>query len=81
MPTEVFSAYWILKNENIPQAEEKANQMIPIFDKYPYWKTSEEYERNFKRELLKIFTQSHMDAKKSIELTNKIITILKGDNT
>jgi len=81
MPTEVFSAYWILKNENIPQAEEKANQMIPIFDKYPYWKTSEEHERNFKRELLKIFTASQMNAKQSIELVNKILTILKGDNT
>jgi len=81
MPTEVFSAYWILKNQNIPDAEEKANQMIPIFNKYPHWKTSEEHERNFKREILKIFTQSKMDAKRSIELVTKIITILKGDNT
>jgi type I restriction enzyme, R subunit len=81
MPTEVFSAYWILKDGTIPYAEEKANQMIPIFEKYPYWKTSEEHERNFKRELLKIFTTAQMNAKQSIELVNKIITILKGDNT
>jgi len=81
MPTEVFSAYWILKNENIQKPEEKAHQMIPIFDKYPYWKTSEEHERNFKRELLKIFALAQMNAKQSIELVNKILTILKGDNT
>ena len=81
MPTEVFSAYWILKDGATPYAEEKANQMIPIFEKYPYWKTSEEHERNFKRELLKIFTAAQMNAKQSIELVNKILTILKGDNT
>ena len=81
MPTEVFSAYWVLKKENILNPEEKSHQMIPIFEKYPYWKTSEEHKRHFKRELLKIFTTAQMNAKQSIELVNKIITILKGDNT
>ena len=81
MPTEVFSAYWILKNENIEKPEEKAHQMIPIFEKYPYWKTSEEHERHFKRELLKIFTTAQINAKQSIDLVNKILTILRGNNT
>jgi len=81
MPKDVFSAYWILKNENISNAEEIANQMIPTFEQYPYWRTSEEHERNFKRELLKIFSNNKFEPKKSIELTNKILTILKGENT
>lgn len=62
-------------------AEEIANQMIPTFEQYPYWRTSEEHERNFKRELLKIFSNNKFEPKKSIELTNKILTILKGENT
>jgi type I restriction enzyme R subunit len=81
MPKDVFSAYWILKNENLSNAEEIANQMIPTFEQYPYWRTSEEHERNFKRELLKIFSNNKFEPKKAIELTNKILTILKGENT
>jgi type I restriction enzyme R subunit len=78
MPADIFSIYWILKNEHIDNAEEIATSMRKIFEQYPYWSKSEEYERKLKQEMLKVFTKAKMSAKKSVELTNKIIAILKG---
>jgi hypothetical protein len=69
----VFSTYWILKNEGISEPEKKAKNMKETFEKYPYWKTSEEHERKFKQKILKIFTKSKIKAKKAVQLTNKIV--------
>lgn len=78
MPADVFSTYWVLKTEGVQDPEEKANEAKKALEKYPHWRKNEDYERNFKQEILKIFTKSKIKAKKAVELTNKIITILKG---
>jgi type I restriction-modification system DNA methylase subunit len=59
-------------------ARDKANSMKKILETYPYWKTSEEHERKFKQEILKVFTKSQIEPKKAVELTNKIVKMLKG---
>ena len=64
--------------KGVSDPEKKATSMKPIFENYPYWRTSEEYERRLKQEMLKIFTKSMMGVKKSVELTNKILTVLKS---
>ena len=68
----------ILKKDDVAQAESIASDISEIFNKYPYWKASEEYERKLKQEVLKIFTKIGMDAKKSVKLATKILTMLKG---
>lgn len=78
MSKDIFTAYWILRNDGVSDPEDKANNMKEIFEKYPYWHTNEEHERKFKQEILKIFTKSKIKAKKAVELANKIITVLKG---
>lgn len=78
MPKDVFSTYWLLKEEQVPNEEEKATSMKKILETYPYWKTSEDHERKFKQEILKIFTKSQIEPKKAVELTNKIVKMLKG---
>ena len=78
MPIEIFSVYWILKEKNVSEAEEKANSMKRIFEAYPHWRTSEEHEREFKRGILKVFIKSKIKAKEATKLTNRIITILRG---
>lgn len=77
MSKDVFSAYWLLKEE-IPYGEEKARSMEKIFEEFPHWKDSEEYERKLKQGVLKVFTRSKINPKKAVELTNKLIKILKG---
>lgn len=78
LPAELFSIYWILRDQGIKNPEEKATSMKPIFENYPYWRTSEEYERKLKQEMLKIFTKAKIGVKKSVELTNKILNVLKS---
>jgi type I restriction enzyme R subunit len=78
MPKDVFSTYWLLKEEQVPYEEDKATSMKKILETYPHWKTSEEHERKFKQEILKVFTKSQIEPKKAVELTNKIVKMLKG---
>ena len=78
LPKELFSAYWIMKTEGLPEPEEKATCMKPIFEKYPYWATSEQQERELKQEVNQIFIKSKIAVKQSVELTKKILAILKS---
>lgn len=78
MSTDVFSVYWVLKDENISDAEKNANAMQKIFDKFPHWRKSEDHKRKLKQEILKIFTKSGTTVKKAVALTSKIVKILEG---
>ncbi|MCI0330681.1 MAG: HsdR family type I site-specific deoxyribonuclease [candidate division Zixibacteria bacterium] len=78
MPVDIFSAYWVLKEQGIPEPEVAANEIQEVFEKYPFWKTTEEYERKVKQHILKILGKSKLNVKLSVELTTKIIRILKG---
>ena len=78
MSPEVFSTYWILKEEDVPYSEDKAKDIGLIIEKYPYWRASNDFERRFKQEVIKILTGSGISAKRAVQLANKLITILKG---
>lgn len=52
MQTEVFSTYWILRQERISNNREIAMEMGEILNKYPHWKVSESYEREVKQKCL-----------------------------
>jgi type I restriction enzyme R subunit len=80
MSKEIFTVYWILKEENIQQAEDIARKTQEIFEKHPFWKTSEQQERNLKNELNKILIKSTKLPPKAVaNLTkDKILKILKG---
>jgi hypothetical protein len=78
LPKELFSAYWIMKTDGVAEPEDKAANMKPVFEKYPFWATSEEQERELKQGLNQIFIKSKIPVKKSVELTNKILAILKS---
>ncbi len=78
LPKELFSAYWIMKTEGVPEAEERASSMKPVFEKYPYWATSEQQERELKQGVNQIFIKSKMAVKQSVELTKKILATLKS---
>jgi len=76
MSSDVFSVYWILKNEKIEQAEQIARDTEKLFNEYPYWKDSEEQERGVKQKFYKILKQK-LEIKKVVEIGKKIINILK----
>lgn len=77
LPKELFTAYWIMKTDGFPDPEEKATNMKPIFEKYPYWATSQDQERELKKGINQIFIMGKIPVKKSVDLTNKILAMLK----
>jgi len=78
MSTEIFSVYWMLKEQGISNAEELANGLQTVFATYPHWHKSERYEREIRNELYKALTQSGIeDIKRISEIVQNIIDILK----
>jgi type I restriction enzyme R subunit len=76
--SEVFSIYWILKDEGIEDPEEKANQMKDILKQYPHWRTSEGHERRVKQQLYGILVRSGIDIGMTTKVAKKAMRILKG---
>ena len=77
MSSDIFSVYWILKEEKIENSENIANNMKGAFDKHPYWKSNEEQERKIKQELYNLFSKSKVNLKKAVEVVTKLTKILK----
>jgi type I restriction enzyme R subunit len=78
MNSEVFTVYWLLKEENIDRAENIANNTKALFKAYPYWKTSEAQERELRQELYGfLLTSGAVDASRVPAIVNKIIDVLK----
>jgi len=77
MSAEIFSVYWMLKNEGLQDAETIAKNMKPAFDDYPHWKKSEEQERKIKQAFYKIFGKSKVNLKKAVTLVTRMTKVLK----
>ena len=77
IPPDIFAIYWILRSEQIATAEATANQMTPLFATYPYWRTSEEHERQLKQAMLKVFIQAKIAPKHANALVKEMLQVLK----
>ena len=79
MPVEVFSIFWILKNESVDNPEDKASHMRGILEEFPHWKRSESHERRVKQELCKVLIQSEMrDPHRVISIADSVMRVIKG---
>ena len=80
MPAEVFTIFWLLKNEGIDKPEDKALQMEEVLKKYPHWRKSEAHERKVKNELYSILIKSGIAIPKVTEIAQNIIRAIKSDD-
>jgi len=79
MPAEVFSIFWLLKQEKVGSPEKIADQMRDVLEKYPHWRTSERHERNVRQALYRNLVRSGIsDADKLSEICSKVMKVLKG---
>jgi len=79
MTSEIFSVYWLFKNEGVVNPEGKALQMETVLNRFPHWRNSEKHEREVKRELYKILLQNGIkDTKRVAEIANHIVRVIKG---
>jgi len=78
MSSEVFTVYWLLKEEGLLNAEALANSLQEVFAKYPHWHRSEGHEREIRNALYQaIFKGGIQDTKRVSDIVQNIINILK----
>jgi len=46
---EAFAAFWLLRGEGIAANEDSARQIANVFNNFPYWRTSEQHEREVRK--------------------------------
>ncbi|MEM3112617.1 MAG: DUF3387 domain-containing protein [Candidatus Anstonellales archaeon] len=80
MEGDIFSIYWILKKEGIPEPERIAGEIKEILTRYPHWKISEQQERELKQKSLKILLKTNMNIKVITDLIQRILNYLKGSH-
>jgi len=79
MPVDVFSLFWVLRQEGVEKPEQIASQMGEVLKAHPHWATSERHERNVKQALYRYLVQSGMsDPDTLAEICGKIMNVLKG---
>jgi len=79
MPVEIFTIYWMLKNEGFEKPEIMANQMRDVLEKYPHWRKSDKHEIEVRSELYDVLLQSGTtNIPKVSEIAQYIMKILKG---
>ena len=78
MSSEVFTVYWLLKEEGLLNAEALANSLQEVFAKYPHWHNSERYEREIRNGLYRAIIQADtVDLKRVPAIAQNIIKVLK----
>ena len=82
MSLDIFSLYWLLKNNKVNAAEKIATDMSRVLAKYSKWRTNPRQERDIRLELnrtMKIHSQnSGIEViKKNTEIAKEIIDRLK----
>ncbi|MDZ7400014.1 MAG: type I restriction endonuclease subunit R, partial [candidate division KSB1 bacterium] len=81
LPKEIFSIYWVLKNEGIGSPEACANQMIETFQRYPHFRTSSAQEREVRSKLFSVLVKSGLkDMERVKAISETIMRVLKGDS-
>ena len=75
---EVFSLYWLFKEQGLDDPQGKAEEMASTMDRYPHWKTSAEHQRQFKRELYRILIKSGQSVAAATELVDRTMRSLQG---
>ncbi|MHA1401382.1 MAG: type I restriction endonuclease subunit R [Candidatus Heimdallarchaeaceae archaeon] len=74
IPKEAFTIYWIMKQNEISNPEEKAIEVSKIMGVYKHWKTSKQHETQVRRALYKTLI-GHKD--KMMDVVKQIMKVLK----
>lgn len=81
LPMEIFSIYWVLKNEGIGSPEERASQMTETFQQYPHFRTSLAHERAVRQKLFAMLMKAGLKEVERVKaISETIMRVLKGES-
>lgn len=76
---EAFTAYKIMKDLGINEAQTIAEGFQGAIAQYPYWLQSEQQQREMKRKLYAVFMKNGIDEQLSSNIIEQILKTLKDD--
>ena len=76
IPKEAFTIYWIMKQNEISNPEDKAIEVSKVMDVYKHWKTSKQHEAEMRKALYKTLIE-HKD--KMMDVVKQIMKVLKEE--
>ncbi len=71
-----FGVYWLLKNEDLPEADEVAHAVEPAFAANPHWARSEHQERELRVALYKALAP-RLESERMALIVDRILTVLR----
>ncbi|MGQ9496519.1 MAG: type I restriction enzyme endonuclease domain-containing protein, partial [Thermoanaerobaculaceae bacterium] len=72
---EGFAVYWLLSREGVAQAETAAREVMEAFKRYPYWRSSDEQERQVRIAITKALVAAKVS--RVPEHTEQILQMLR----
>jgi type I restriction enzyme, R subunit len=72
---EGFAVYWLLKKQEVTEAEAVAREAAATFDHFPHWQHSEAQARDVRKALYKSLLDANVNA--VVEIADRIITMLR----
>ena len=76
IPKEAFTIYWIMKQNEISNPEDKAIEVSKVMDVYKHWKTSKQHEAEMRKALYKTLIDSK---DKMMDVVKQIMKVLKEE--
>jgi type I restriction enzyme R subunit len=61
LPSEAFTVFWLLKRDDVANAEEVARASAAAFGRYPHWRTAPEQEREVRASLYKALIKAKVE--------------------
>jgi type I restriction enzyme R subunit len=73
---EAFAAFWLLNREGVPASEEAARQVADALGRHPYWRTSEQHEREARKGIYKALLATGVAD--PVSVADRLLQVLRG---
>jgi type I restriction enzyme R subunit len=74
---EGFAVLWLLKKEEITNAEIIAREIATSFERFPHWQRSERQERDLRKSIYKALIDSEIEVERVAEWADRLLTMLR----
>lgn len=78
LDARVFTVYWILQREGLPNAQAAAQAMQAVFEQHPHWQELSDQEREVRRALYRQLVEAGVAKERLVPLADQIVLALKG---
>jgi type I restriction enzyme R subunit len=78
LSAEAFTIFWLLSREGVQESEAVARQIADVLDRFPHWHTSEQHEREVRKEIYKALLQTGVAD--PVSVADRLLQLLRESN-